>query len=237
MRVHWLQHVPFETLGCIAPWLVQRGLQPTLTRLHAGEALPTLDEFDWLIVMGGPMNVDEHAAHPWLVAEKALLRDTVAAGKRVLGICLGAQLLARALGAEVTPNPHAEIGWFDVSLTPAGRRHPWFRDLPDRFDAFHWHGDTYALPPGCERLAFSEACKQQAFAFGDCALGLQFHLETTTADAERWLAAAPPTPGPYVRNASQILSEPGRFEANNHWLASILERFQNGTCQGRQVSA
>lgn len=231
MRVHWLQHVPFETLGSIAPWLAHRGLQPTVTRLHAGETLPTVDQFDWLIVMGGPMNVDEHAKYPWLVAEKALLCDALAAGKRVLGICLGSQLLARALGAEVTPNPHTEIGWFDVSLTPAGRGHRWFRDIPDRFNAFHWHGDTFALPPGCERLAFSEVCAQQAFACADRALGLQFHLETTAADAARWLAEATPTSGPYVQEASRILSEPERFEANNRWLASILERFQNGMCR------
>lgn len=226
MRVHWLQHASFEDLGSIATWLTERGLTSSATHMYANETLPAVDTVDWLIVIGGSMNVDETAEHPWLVGEVDYIREAIAAGKRVLGICLGSQLVARALDAEVTRNPEPEIGWFDVTLTPAGRRNRWFADVPDRFPSFHWHGDTYALPSGSERLAFSDACAQQAFAYQDRVLALQFHLETMATDAARWVEAAPlPAPARYVQNAAGLLATPDDFQANNRLLAAILNRF------------
>ncbi len=178
MKVRCFQHVAFEGLGLIEPWLRERGHEIAFTRWWAGEAAPAPDDYDWLIVMGGPMNIYQHRDHPWLVAEKAALAAAFATGKRVLGVCLGAQLIADVLGAKVMQNPEREIGWWPVHATPdepgaADSRYA----FPARIDVLHWHGDTFTLPPGAVRLAESAACPQQAFAWGERVLGLQFHLE------------------------------------------------------------
>jgi len=225
MRVHWLQHADFEDLGCIGPWLESQGHTVGGTPLHAGAAPPPVSAFDALIVMGGPMNIYEEQRHPWLRGEKALIGEAVAAGRRVLGVCLGAQLLADVLGGPVTRNAESEIGWFPLELTADGRRSPFFAGLPPRFTGFHWHGDTYALPPGAECLATSEACAQQAFALGTRVLGLQFHLEVTRANAEEWFRHERPQPARYVQAPEQILAQRDRFEENNRWMRAILERF------------
>jgi GMP synthase-like glutamine amidotransferase len=179
MKVHWFQHVEFEGLGLIEPWLRARGHDLTSTRWWAGESAGAESAAaEWLIVMGGPMNIYQHRDHPWLVAEKAAIAAALARGARVLGVCLGAQLLADVLGAKVAQNPEPEIGWWplhavDASLASSGEPYA----FPAELTVLHWHGDTFTLPPGARRLAASEACAQQAFAWGPRALGLQFHLE------------------------------------------------------------
>ncbi|MDB5985703.1 MAG: type 1 glutamine amidotransferase [Nevskia sp.] len=226
MRIHWLQHADFEDLGCIGPWLAAHGHVVSATRLYAGERPPPTANFDALIVMGGPMNIYQHERHPWLVPEKALIRGALDSGKRVLGLCLGAQLLADVLGGPVTRNADREIGWFPVTLTEAGRAAPLLADLPDSFTAFHWHGDTYALPPDAQQLAFSEACAQQAFsAVAGRALGLQFHLEVTQANAQIWFEHARPKVARYVQTPEHILAQPACFDDNNRFMRSILARF------------
>ncbi|MBV8062505.1 MAG: type 1 glutamine amidotransferase [Nevskia sp.] len=228
MRVHWLQHADFEDLGCIAPWLAQRGHAVNGTRLYAGETPPGADAFDALIVMGGPMNIYEYQRHPWLRGEQALIRAAVDAGRRVLGVCLGAQLLADVLGGPVRRNAETETGWFPLQLTDAGRRSRLFAELPRQFTGFHWHGDTYALPPGAEGLARSEGCARQAFARGERVLGRQFHLEVTRANAEEWFRHERPQPARYVQAPEQILAQHDYFEENNRWMRAILERFFAG---------
>lgn len=225
MRVLWLQHADHEDLGCIAPWLAAHGLHARCIALQSGEPLPAVDEVDALLVLGGPMNVDEHAAHPWLAAEKIFIREVIDAGRHVLGICLGAQLMARALGAEVRPNRERELGWFEVQLQAQGRDDPRLTGWPDRFEAFHWHGDTFALPAGASWLAASEACAHQGFAWGERALGLQFHLEVTAVDARRWFDLSPPDSGPYVQPASAVLPRLDAFAANNRLMCALLDRF------------
>ena len=227
MRVHWLQHADFEDLGCIAPWLAARGHQVSGTRLYAGETPPDSAAFDALVVMGGPMNIYEYDRYPWLRGEKRLIRAAVDAGKRVLGVCLGAQLLADVLGGPVTRNADSEIGWFPLSLTASGRESALFADLPQSFTGFHWHGDTYALPPGAECLATSEGCAQQAFVVGRQVLGLQFHLEVTRVNAEEWFRHERPQPARYVQTPEHILAEQDSFEENNRWMRAVLGRFFN----------
>ena len=189
MRLHYLQHVPFEDAAEIADWARARGHRLTATRLFAGELPPPPSAFDWLLVMGGPMNVYDEEAYPWLRAEKACIRESLERGTTVLGVCLGAQLLADALGARVTRNSEKEIGWHPVRLTAEARACPPLAAWPSEFTAFHWHGDTFATPPGAVGLAESEACANQAFAFGDRVFGLQFHIEYTTASIEAMLEA------------------------------------------------
>lgn len=226
MRVHWLQHAEHEGLGCIEPWLRAHGHRVRGTRLQRGEELPGVDDFDWLIVMGGPMNIYEHDRHPWLIREKFLIRDACVKNKRVLGICLGSQLLADVLGGRVSENDEPEIGWFDVHLSDEASKSRYFADFPRTFAAFHWHGDTYKLPPGATPLMSSAACAEQAFSYdGGRALGLQFHLEVELEDARRWLEVDAPEPRRYVQDAAQILADPARFAENRRLMHLLLERF------------
>jgi GMP synthase-like glutamine amidotransferase len=229
MKIHWFQHVPFEGLGAIEAWLLARGHTLTCTRFYAGESAPaTVDDFDWLIVMGGPMNVYQYRDYPWLRGEKRVIREAVAANKRVLGVCLGAQLIADALGGKVYQNDQKEIGWFPITAVPEGAESPFV--FPDQAVVFHWHGDTFLLPPGGVWLARSEACEHQAFAIGTRVLGLQFHVEMRPADVTRILTgcASDLTPGQFVQRAEEILAG-SSAEGNStstlmEWLLGWLER-------------
>jgi GMP synthase (glutamine-hydrolysing) len=171
-----LQHVPFEGPGLIATQAHAHGLQLDRRHLYRGDAVPRLDELAGLIVLGGPMGVGDTERHPYLAGEIELLAGAVAAGLPVLGVCLGAQLLACALGGEVGPAASAEVGVGSVALTPAGMRDDVLGASGRSVPVLHWHADTFTIPPGAELLASSERCVNQAFRVGR-ALGLQFHIE------------------------------------------------------------
>jgi len=179
MKLHYLQHVPFEGLGIIEDWAKTQDAEISCTRLFAGEQLPDIGSFDWLVVMGGPMGIYDHKEHPWLIAEKEFIKAAIDTGKTVLGICLGAQLIADVLGAKVYPGSQKEIGWFPIQRSEGAPEL-----LPATLTAFHWHGDTFELPAGATRLASSEACKNQGFIYNDRVVALQFHLETTPESME-----------------------------------------------------
>lgn len=186
MKVQVLQHVPFEGVGSIEAWFGARRAEVGWTRFHEpASALPDPREPDLVIAMGGPMSVNDEAALPWLADEKRFLREAIGAGAAVLGVCLGAQLIASALGARVRRNPEKEIGWFEVRAAPAADGFA----FPERFLAFHWHGETFELPSGAHRLASSEACLNQAFQLGRNVIGVQFHLETTPAGLDAMIDA------------------------------------------------
>jgi GMP synthase-like glutamine amidotransferase len=178
MRIVCLQHVPFEGPGNIASWARERGHSLRSVHLFAGEAPPSPDEFDWLVVMGGPMSVNDEAEYAWLAPEKKLVRTCIERGKFVLGVCLGSQLIADVLGSPVYRNRVREIGWFPIRLRPEAAGSRSFAGLPEQMQVLHWHGETFDLPPGCKHLAESEGCRVQAFEHPS-ALGLQFHLEMT----------------------------------------------------------
>ncbi len=225
MRIHYLQHEPFEGLGSMEAWFRGRGDTITATHLYRGEALPRPADFDWLVMMGGGMSVNDEAELPWLVAEKTLVRHTIAADKRVLGVCLGAQLIASALGARVYRNAAKEIGWWRLSREPGASGHALGAVLPDGAEVFHWHGETFDLPPGAVRLARSEACLNQAVAVGPRVLGLQFHLETTEASARELIAGSAgdlENPGPFVQTPETMLARPERFAALNEQMGRVL---------------
>lgn len=181
MNVHVLQHVPFEGLGSIAPWLQARSARISHTRFYESPVLPDLATIDLIIAMGGPMSVNDEADLPWLISEKEFLRSAIQLGIPVLGICLGAQLIASALGASIHPGKHREIGWFDITSVPSPSHTFHF---PPTATVFHWHGETFDLPPGAIHLARSAACEHQAFQIGPNVIGLQFHLETTPESAD-----------------------------------------------------
>jgi len=207
MRLNALLHVPFEGVGSIAAWAADRGHVLAETHCYAGEAPPSPADYDMLVVMGGPMGVADEQDHPWLVEEKKAIKAAIAADRAVLGICLGAQLVAVVLGGTVTRNPVPEIGWFPVSLTEAGAAEPVLAGLPPTFMAFHWHGDTFSLPPGAVHAATSAACAHQAFVFRGRVIGLQFHLETTPAAMQSLIkhcADDVAVPGPTVHHPKQM---------------------------------
>ncbi len=225
MRLLSLEHVPFEDAANIAVWAKQRGHQIVSWPLYRETSRPVLADFDWLVIMGGPMNVDEEEHYPWLAWEKDLIRQAIAAGKIVLGICLGAQLIAAALGAQVRANPVKEIGWFPVQLTPSGMASPVFAGFSREFVAFHWHGDTFDLPPGAVHAAVSAACAHQALIYGDRVLGLQFHLESTAPSVQRLLdhCGADLVKGPYVQSAAEMLSRPDLFLEIERLMIILLD--------------
>lgn len=226
MNIHSLQHVPFEGLASIEAWATARGHHLTTTRLHAGDTLPEPGHLDWLVIMGGPMNIYEEEKFPWLVAEKRFIRSVIGAGKVVLGICLGAQLIADVLGGPVRRNAQKEIGWFPVRKTEGAGRSRVCDALPAEFEAFHWHGDTFTLPPGAVHLARSAACENQAFIHNERVVGLQFHLETTPESARRLAhhCADELVAGPLIQTADEILAEEQRFERINRIMWKLLDR-------------
>ncbi|WP_263144444.1 type 1 glutamine amidotransferase [Pseudomonas sp. RIT-PI-AD] len=191
MRVAILQHVPFEGPGRIAQWLELRPVQARLYPLYADPELPALDEFDLLIVLGGPMSVHDEVEWPWMSAEKRLIHQALMARKRLLGICLGGQLLAEALGAQVQVAEQAEIGWWPLEKRPEAAGSPLGRMLPQRLMALHWHGETFDLPAHAIPLFGSEACVNQGFVWSERAVGLQCHLESTPESLEQLLDACP----------------------------------------------
>ncbi|MFN3360242.1 MAG: type 1 glutamine amidotransferase [Pseudanabaenaceae cyanobacterium] len=226
MRIHYLQHVPFEGPASIAQWATDRGYSLSATQLYQGETLPNVAAFDWLIVLGGPMNIYEEALYPWLKVEKQFIGEAIGAGKVVIGICLGAQLLAAVLGGKVEKNQQKEIGWFPVQLTSEARWFSPFADLPPEFMAFHWHGDTFSIPPACTWLASSAGCRNQAFSYGHKVLGLQFHLESTPAAVQALIenCGEELVPGQYIQSPPEMLGQPDRFTAINAIMGQILSR-------------
>jgi GMP synthase-like glutamine amidotransferase len=228
VRAHYFQHVPFEGLGSVEDWLRRRGAAISATRFFVRPVLPALDSLDWLIVLGGPMSVNDEDALPWLREEKRFLREAIRADKVVLGICLGAQLIADAMGGRVYRNREREIGWFAVRRVAPPEAGAMAGAIPESILAFHWHGETFDLPPGAVRLARSDGCENQAFALGRRALGVQFHLETTPAAARALIEHArnEMTPGPFVQPEADLLAAPRRFADINRAMERVLDHLE-----------
>ena len=226
MRVHWLHHAEVDGPGSIPGILQRLGHQARGTRLYAGEPLPAPADFDALIVLGGPMNIYEHELHPWLVPEKALIRKALDSGKQLLGICLGAQLIADALGGPVRRNPERERGWLPVERSVEARHSGLLSGLPDRFTVFQWHEDSYTLPAGARCLAHSAACPQQAFDYdGGRVAGVQFHPEITLANAQQWFDGELWPESAYVQSPAAIFAERQAFEDSEQLMATLLQSF------------
>ena len=224
MNIHYLQHVPYEDPGGISDWARARG--HTLTGTHAyKEPLPaSLDAVDWLLVMGGPMDIYNEREHPWLGEEKRFIKAAIDADRRVLGICLGAQLIAHCLGAKVELDACREIGWYPVDLTSAGKETGVFAGLPASINAFHWHSDMFDIPTGAVRIAQSRACPNQAYVYKQRVVGLQFHLETTPRGAELLIEHCG-TPG--SPEALGMMAKPAHFEALHGPLWRLLDNLGN----------
>ena len=227
MKAHILQHVPFEGPGHIGDWLAARGADIGSTRFWEAPVLPDPAEVDVLVVMGGPMSVNDELEFLWLKAEKRFIAEVVAHGRPVLGICLGAQLIASAHGARVYRNAQKEIGWFEVAASAAD---PADVDTASRFPfpahatVLHWHGETFDLPAGSRLLASSPACRHQAFQLGARTIGLQFHLEMTEPSLRAIVdnCRSELVPGRWIQDEATILGHAGGHFAATHALMDDL---------------
>lgn len=223
MRAHFLHHVPFESPGHLELLLQKAGGSISTTALFDSPHLPNLSDFDLLIILGGPMSVNDEDMFPWLIMEKDFIRTCIQHHKPVLGICLGAQLIAAALGASVYKNIHKEIGWFPIqSLTPP---HEGTFLFPDTMTAFHWHGETFDIPEGAVALASSAATSNQAFQYGTTTIALQFHLEATPETINALVAncAHELSPADFVQSKEAILAHsPTAFNTIHAVLEDII---------------
>jgi GMP synthase-like glutamine amidotransferase len=226
MKIQVFQHVPFEGPGTIAPFLEASGKhQINIVHLYRGELFGAIDS-DLLVVMGGPMGVDDEKDYPWLIEEKRAIARQVEAGKKVLGICLGAQLIASVMGASVRPMGYREIGWFPVETDPQWQR-SWSQGLfPDRFEPLHWHGDTFEVPAGAMRIGSSSACENQGFVVDEQIVALQFHLEFGVRSVQRLARAVPEEldDTSFVQNEEHMLRDEKKFAEANGLMQKLLGR-------------
>ncbi len=224
MKIHQRQHVPFEKLGSIEADLTGKKHQLTSTNRYKNESLPTVDDIDWLIIMGGPMGVNDEDQYHWLKQEKQFIKQAIESGKIVMGICLGAQLIAAALDAKVYKNRYSEIGWFNINRHPEAKNTILSDAIPPQVEVFHWHGDTFDIPAGAKSLASSAACPNQGFILDNRVVGLQFHLETTPTSAQALInKCRDELDGSlYVQTESEIVADPQRFSRINQIIANIL---------------
>ena len=231
MRIHYLQHVPFEGLASIEQWVTRQEHIISATKFYKCDTLPPVDDLDWLIVMGGLMNIYESDQYPWLNAEKKFIEAAIKKNKVVIGICLGSQLIADVLGSKVYKGQEKEIGWYPITITPEAQKHPIFAAIPQSFNVFHWHGDTFNLPPGAVRIAYSEVCSNQAFIYGNKVLGLQFHLESTKESVRQILdnCASELVAGKYIQKPEEMLARDDDFSKINTVMCQILDDFATST--------
>jgi GMP synthase-like glutamine amidotransferase len=225
LRIHYFQHVAFEGLGCIENWISEKQHNLTYTKFFQNDSLPEIDNIDWLIVLGGPMGVHDEDLYPWLQYEKTFLKRAIDANKIVIGICLGAQLIADVLGAKVYPNQYKEIGWLDVSLTPEGSKTALFEGFNETIKVFQWHGDTFDLPNGAKHLFLSKACKIQCYLNKTNVLGLQFHFEITEECLKEMINHGKHElkQAKYVQNEESILAQSEFIKSNNDMMFRVLE--------------
>lgn len=222
MRLHYLQHETFEGLGNIEAWARSRGYEISSTPLFNNGKFPQMDEFDFLVIMGGSMNIYEEEKYPWLVREKKFIKKAIDNRKIVLGVCLGAQLIADVLGGKVRRNRYREIGWFPVRLTNEAKKSHFLNSFPEKFTAFHWHSDTFDIPPEAIRIAESGGCKNQAFEYGKV-VGLQFHLEYSLEGINLMFqnCSNEIIEGKYIWKQDEILSKIGNI-AETQRLLNLL---------------
>ena len=228
MQVLIIKNVFSEGPGTIADYLINEHIPYSIVDVSVGDALPDTDLFTHLVVMGGPMAVYEMHRYAYLVNEALLIERAIKAGKHVLGICLGAQMIAHVLGARVYAGTRKEIGWYEVALTDEGINDPFLSALaiPGKkaAEVFQWHGDTFDLPGGTVRLASSSLYPNQAFCFQDRVYALQFHIEVTPEIVHDWLASEQGIDFPAVTAASERIYEAYRERARKFYRLFFRER-------------
>ncbi len=238
MKLHYLQHVPFENPGTILTWAEKHDCMVTSTHFYDNEDLPAHEDYDWLVVMGGPMNIFDEENYPWLALEKLFISEAVDSGKIVIGICLGAQLIADVIGGTVVKNPNLEIGWFPVTLNMNSRSSPIFSFFPRHPIVFEWHGDTFTnLPEDAISIAGNEACSNQAFMYKGKVFGFQFHLESTQKIIEDLVSNCENEmiPGAFVQSKEELSSHPEYIKQINQWMDMFLTNLEKIEKKGAKL--
>jgi GMP synthase-like glutamine amidotransferase len=223
MRLHYFQHVPFEDPAFLLTWAKRKGHSLSKTLLYAGEDPCAAPGHDLLVIMGGPANIYEHDKYPWLVREKEAVRTAIDANTYVLGICLGGQLIADVLGGKVTKTRHKEIGWMPLVQTAEASTLSPFDIFPTEYMAFHWHGDTFSVPPGAVLQSSSAACRNQGFLYKERIIGLQYHIEATDQSVGALIdnCSHELIEAPYIHTADRIRGDTRKFQEAAH---SLMER-------------
>jgi len=225
MRIHFIQHVPFETPGNLLNQAASNGHRASFTKMYEFRSFPEPQAFVRLIIMGGPMSVADKIKDRRLKNELSFIEKSIKQGKQVIGICLGAQLIADVLGARVYRNRYSEIGWWPVYLDENAADNKLLSGLPAEFQAFHWHRDTFDVPRGARRLASSSGCRNQAFVYGSRVIALQFHLEVAQTNIKALIenCGSDIKPGRYVQQPGEMLENAVQFSA----LTDIMKVFWN----------
>jgi len=218
-------HVPFEGPGHIAAWAKKKGYSMRYVKIYENDPLPEDEVFDLLLIMGGPMNVYDYHIHPWMEDEVDWVRRKIEDGSKILGICLGAQIIAAAMDAEVLPGNHSEIGWHPLQFLPALGLFRIWKEHPGTRTVFHWHGDTFEIPEKAIRIAGSQAFPHQGFIYDERVLALQFHLEVTKEAVKGMVENCRDdiVPGAHVQTEKEILLTTKHIEGNNLLLEEILD--------------
>jgi GMP synthase-like glutamine amidotransferase len=228
-KIHILQHVPFETPGFFS-MLPAEEFSISVSNVYKGDTLPEFKSYDILVILGGPMNVDEHDLYPWLESEKEYIRRAIDAHGKILGICLGAQLIASALGARVTKNNHKEIGWFPIRKTESGCNSKLLKNIPDSCLALHWHGDTFDIPYNARHEVSSDACNNQLFTYNNRVIGMQFHFEATEESIDALIdnCGSELVTELYIQDADTIQKYAKEYCENSHkYLSAIIRNLLN----------
>ncbi len=229
MKLHYFQHVPFEDLAKIENWAILNNFQISSTKFFNDYNKIDIDSIDWLVIMGGPMSIYEYGKYPWLKEEKLMIEKFIKKGKFVLGICLGAQLIADVLGVRVYKNNYKEIGWLPINFIKK-QNHILDNIFLDSIHVFQWHGDTFNIPEGAIKIASSEACPNQGFIYENKVIGLQFHIESTLKSIKKLIISCGNEIkiDRYIQNEQEILNNTKLYQKKaNNLLYKILESIKN----------
>lgn len=228
MHIHYLQHEPFEDLAAIFQWADNPENTITCTKLYEKFKFPEVEDIDLLIIMGGAMGVYEEDKFSWLKEEKKFIEKAIRSNKKVVGICLGSQLIAEVLGAKVYKNREKEIGWFDIEFSDHARTNPFFKTFPSSLTVFHWHGDTFDLPAGAVHIAGSKACRNQAFTYGDNVVALQFHIEATEKSIKElaYNCRDEIVDAPFIQKEEEVMKNIYRTKEMNKLMFNILNELK-----------
>ncbi len=228
MRVHFIQHVSFENPGNLLHWAKREQHEISFTIIDEEPIFPGTGSFDLLVIMGGPMGVYEEDQYDWLKPEKVFIKSAIDAKKKVLGICLGSQLVAEALGSKVYPHTEKEIGWWPVQKKKSREADLLTNNLPESFVSFHWHGDTFDLPPGAVQLFSTDVCPQQGYMWGNNVAAIQFHPEVTKELAEAMIGHGKSEliDAPYIQTAEEMKKAiADHVPAQEDYMSCFVNRF------------
>jgi len=225
MHIHYFQHDHFEDLGYIGDWAEAHNFTTSVTRFDLKPELPSLDDFDWLVVLGGKMGVNDSDKYPWITSEIEFIKQAILAGKIVIGVCLGSQLLASALGARVYKNSEPEMGFYPVVFNQNATSDSVFKHFPAELNVMHLHFDIFELPAGAVAMAESQLTPVQAFRYGNNVFALQFHFELTESNAPVFIREVTPeiVPGRLVQYPSEMLQKIKYCRLNNEIFPRVLD--------------